>query len=97
MRNIEENASESVCKILLGNKSDCLDEKIIDSDMGQALANEYGVKFLETSAKSDVNVSEAFLGITREVIMKNKSQNALISTTALGSQKSKRNGNCCQS
>ena len=37
------------------------------TEKGTALAAEYGLKFFETSAKSNLNVSEAFLTITREV------------------------------
>ncbi len=44
--------------MLIGNKCDCLDKKVVDNDRGKALADEYGIKFLETSAKNSINVEE---------------------------------------
>ena len=35
---------------------------------GQALAAEYDVRFIEASAKADVNVTEAFQAIAQQVI-----------------------------
>eukprot|EP00034_Subulatomonas_tetraspora_P000855 GABW01001127.1.p1 GENE.GABW01001127.1~~GABW01001127.1.p1 ORF type:complete len:120 (+),score=33.11 GABW01001127.1:99-458(+) len=67
IRNIEQHASENVSKILIGNKCDKEDTKVVDSAKARALANEYGIPFLETSAKTNVNVEEAFLMLTREI------------------------------
>jgi hypothetical protein len=33
-----------------------LEKKVISKEQGQALANEFGIKFMETSAKSSINV-----------------------------------------
>ena len=52
IRNIEQHASEGVNKILIGNKCDMLDKKVITTEQGKALADEYGIKFMETSAAS---------------------------------------------
>ncbi|KAF9926823.1 GTP-binding protein, partial [Modicella reniformis] len=63
--NIEQHASEGVNKILIGNKCDMPDKKVITKDQGQALADEFGIKFLETSAKSNICVEEAFFSLAR--------------------------------
>ncbi|KAH7512028.1 hypothetical protein FEM48_Zijuj12G0047100 [Ziziphus jujuba var. spinosa] len=49
IRNIEHHAPSNVNKILVGNKVD-LDEskRAVQKPKGQALANEYGIKFFET-------------------------------------------------
>lgn len=65
IRNIEQHATEGVNKILVGNKCDMLDKKVINKEQGQALADEYGIKFLETSAKSNIGVEEAFFTLAR--------------------------------
>ncbi|KAG2685777.1 hypothetical protein I3843_10G134500 [Carya illinoinensis] len=62
IRNIEQHASDNVNKILVGNKAD-MDE----SKRGQALADEYGIKFFETSAKTNLNVEEVFFSIARDI------------------------------
>ncbi len=68
MRNIEMHASSNVNKILIGNKCDVSEEKrVISTARGQALADEFGIPFAETSAKSGVNVTEAFMKIAGDI------------------------------
>ena len=46
-------------QILVGNKCDIDESKrAVPYSKGQALANEFGIKFFETSAKSNINVEE---------------------------------------
>jgi Ras-related protein Rab-8A len=56
MRNIEQHAYENVNKMLIGNKCDMTDKKVVDPSRANVLADEYGIKFLETSAKNNINV-----------------------------------------
>jgi Ras-related protein Rab-8A len=69
MKNIEQHASESVVKVLIGNKSD-LDEskRAVPYARGKALADEYRIPFFETSAKSGAQVEEVFLGMAKDVM-----------------------------
>ncbi|CAG8704749.1 6189_t:CDS:2, partial [Scutellospora calospora] len=57
---VERHASEGVNKILIGNKCDKIENRVITKEQGQALADEFKIKFFETSAKSNINVDEAF-------------------------------------
>jgi GTPase SAR1 family protein len=56
-----------VNKILIGNKSDCQDQRVISYDEGAQLAKEYNINFFETSAKQDLNVEKAFITIATDV------------------------------
>ncbi|XP_066270136.1 uncharacterized protein [Branchiostoma lanceolatum] len=67
IRNIEEHASADVEKMILGNKCDMEDRRQVSRDRGEKLAIEYGVKFMETSAKSSINVEEAFFTLGRDI------------------------------
>lgn len=67
MRSIEQHATDTVNKILIGNKCDMGDQRLVDKSRGQALADEYKMKFLETSAKGNINVEEAFLSIAQDI------------------------------
>lgn len=42
-------------------------ERVIRSEDGETLAREYGVPFMETSAKTGMNVELAFLAIAKEL------------------------------
>ena len=65
---IEKNASKNVYKILIGNKSDLESERKVTYEQGQEFAAQYGMKFIETSAKESKNVQEAFVTMTKEII-----------------------------
>ncbi|KAH7537245.1 hypothetical protein FEM48_Zijuj03G0072500 [Ziziphus jujuba var. spinosa] len=68
IRNIEQHASDNVNKILVGNKADMDESKrAVPTSKGQALADEYGIKFFETSAKTNMNVEEVFFSIARDI------------------------------
>ncbi|KZS90375.1 rab-type small GTP-binding protein [Sistotremastrum niveocremeum HHB9708] len=65
--NIEQHASEGVNKILIGNKSDWIEKKAVTEEQGRELANELGIKFLETSARVNENVEDAFFTLARDI------------------------------
>ena len=67
IKNIEEHASGDVEKMIIGNKCDMNDKRAISTEDGQKLANEYSVPFMETSAKKNINIEEAFMQIARAI------------------------------
>uniref|UniRef100_A0A3P9HW33 small monomeric GTPase n=1 Tax=Oryzias latipes TaxID=8090 RepID=A0A3P9HW33_ORYLA len=68
IRNIEEHASADVERMVLGNKCDMNDRRQVSKERGEKLAIDYSIKFLETSAKSSINVEEAFLTLARDIM-----------------------------
>jgi len=67
IRNIEQHATESVNKMLIGNKCDLVDKRVVETERGQALADEYHIKFMETSAKNSINVDKAFISLAKDI------------------------------
>lgn len=53
--------------ILVGNKCDLEGERQVTREEGQALARQFNCKFIETSAKSRLNVDNAFYDLVREI------------------------------
>ena len=67
--NIEQHASEGVNKVLIGNKSDWSDKRAVSEENGRELAEELGIKFIETSAKINEGVEDAFFTLARSVAL----------------------------
>lgn len=68
LRNIDEHANEDVEKMIVGNKCDMEDRRIIAKERGEAIAREHGIRFMETSACSNFNVEKAFLDLAMAVL-----------------------------
>jgi len=53
--------------MLVGNKCDLEEQRQVSSEEGQSLARTIGCQFKEASAKTRVNVEEAFYDLVREI------------------------------
>ncbi|ERE90666.1 ras-related protein Rab-13-like protein [Cricetulus griseus] len=64
------NASAGVERLLLGNKCDMEAKRKVLKEQADKLAREHGIRFFETSAKSSMNVDEAFNSLARDILLK---------------------------
>ena len=53
-----QRASSDVERLLIGNKCDLEEERAVESERGEKLAQEWGIPFMETSAKTNHNIDE---------------------------------------
>ncbi|CAI7664579.1 hypothetical protein N7541_009719 [Penicillium brevicompactum] len=58
--------------IVVANKCDLEKERVVSEQEGEALARQFNCKFIETSAKSRINVENAFYDLVREIRRYNK-------------------------
>merc|ERR1712032_269688 len=65
---IEKNANKNVYKFLVGNKCDLEEKRQVTIEQAKEFADTYGMKLLETSAKNNTNVTEAFNIMAKEII-----------------------------
>lgn len=65
--NVEQHATEGVNKILIGNKCDWEEKRVVSTEQGEALAKELGIPFLEVSAKSNINIDKAFYSLAADI------------------------------
>ncbi|XP_014774803.1 ras-related protein Rap1 isoform X3 [Octopus bimaculoides] len=63
--------TNDVPMLLVGNKCDLEDERVVGKDQGTNLARQFNCGFLETSAKSKINVNEIFYDLVRLINKKN--------------------------
>lgn len=64
---IEKYATDSVNKLLVGNKCDLVVKKAVDYNTAKDFADGLGIPFLETSAKNATNVEQAFMTMSAEI------------------------------
>jgi len=56
--------------MLIGNKCDLEEKRAVSKDEGERFAKQHGLFFLETSAKTDQNVDEAFIATAKSIYEK---------------------------
>lgn len=79
--------------LLIGNKIDLEQSRVVSTKEGEELAKKYGIPFIETSAKSSLNVKEAFVQIINTLYQKDLEKNSPHKGT--GHKKNKKSGGCC--
>uniref|UniRef100_A0A915LDZ6 Ras-related protein Rab-13 n=1 Tax=Romanomermis culicivorax TaxID=13658 RepID=A0A915LDZ6_ROMCU len=72
LRNIDQHANSDVERMLLANKCDVVDKRVITKERGEQIAREHNLPFLETSAKANINVDKAFYDLTELILNKVK-------------------------
>lgn len=64
---IDKYATHGVNRLLVGNKCDLASKKAVAYDEGKELADNHGIRFMETSAKNAHNVEKAFEDLAFEI------------------------------
>ena len=67
LQEIDQNC-DVVNRILVGNKNDCPEKKVVQTEDAHKFADQIGIELYETSAKENINVEEVFYAITRLVL-----------------------------
>lgn len=79
VKELHEQASKGIVIALVGNKLDMVEnggERKVAREEAEKLAEEEGLLFFETSAKSGENVNEVFLGIGEKIPIKKPGEQA---------------------
>lgn len=67
IRELQRQASPNIVIALSGNKVDLASKRAVDFEEAQEYAQENGLLFMETSAKTAMNVNEMFLAIAKHL------------------------------
>ncbi|KAI6660290.1 Ras-related protein rab-10 [Oopsacas minuta] len=94
LHNIETHASPDVEKTLIANKCDMETKRVISKDQGQRIADEYTIRFFETSAKSNINIDQTFETLARAILQKTPQKEPEQSVELVLNKKEK--SGCCK-
>ena len=72
LNDIKEKANKNTVILLVGNRCDLENGRAVTFQEGKDFADNNGMKFIETSATTNLNVDEAFEILVDEVIKNNK-------------------------
>ncbi|KFO28530.1 Potassium voltage-gated channel subfamily H member 4 [Fukomys damarensis] len=75
VKELQRQASPSIVIALAGNKADLASKRAVEFQDAQAYAEDNSLLFMETSAKTAMNVNEIFMAIAKK-LPKNEPQNA---------------------
>lgn len=64
---VKKNSNREVVKLLVGNKLDLQEERTVNKDEAERLAEKYGMTYIEVSAKTDIGVAEAFQKLSSKI------------------------------
>lgn len=67
LQEIDRYATSTVLKLLVGNKCDLADKRVVEYDVAKEFAEANNMPFLETSALDSTNVEEAFLTMAKQI------------------------------
>ncbi|ENN75044.1 ras-related protein Rab-35 isoform X2 [Dendroctonus ponderosae] len=99
LHEIDQNC-EVVNRVLVGNKNDTPDRKVVLTEDAQRFADTMNIKLFETSAKDNINVEEMFMSITRLVLrskleMKERQNDHKDVVNLRDKKKSSKKSKCC--
>ena len=75
IKSVKDAKGSNFPMILLGNKLDKEDVRVIKEEEGKKLADEYKIKFFETSNKTGTNIQEAGMALVNEILKINNLEN----------------------
>ncbi|KAL9985695.1 hypothetical protein ACROYT_G008128 [Oculina patagonica] len=55
--------------MLIGNKCHKENKRMVSWEEGKQFATEHGMKFMEVSAKENINIDEAFYTLARDILV----------------------------
>lgn len=95
LKEVNRYAAEGTVKLLVGNKCDRTADRVVTEEQAKEFAEELGIPYIETSAKSAKNVEEAFLTMAGELIRQAVKKGGQEEKKGIDLQGVKEKANCC--
>lgn len=99
IKELQRGGSPNIVICLTGNKTDLAEQRQVDSEEAKAYADEQGILFFETSAKTNTNVNELFRTVAQKLPKGAPQQqsrgNIVINPDEQEGGKGDKKGGCC--
>ncbi|ELR21619.1 Ras-related protein Rab-1A, putative [Acanthamoeba castellanii str. Neff] len=100
LNEIERYACGNVTKLLVGNKADMNNKRVIEATTAKAFATQQGMLFSEASAKAGQGVEDAFMHLVKEIFdrrvaVSEQQQKKPEIVLGAGEDIGKKKGGCC--
>jgi len=80
--------------MLVGNKAD-KDDRVVSTEEGEELAKAFGVPFMETSAKDNMNVEDCYTALAGATLKRWMAENSATPAGVSLSTATETKGGCC--
>ena len=67
IKQVEANKPSNICKVLVGNNCDKPD-RVVTEEEGKKMAENFNIRFFETSPKTNKNINEVFYYLAGEIL-----------------------------
>lgn len=94
VKELQRQASPNIVIALAGNKADLANSRVVDYEEAKQYADDNGLLFMETSAKTAVNVNDIFLAIAKK-LPKNEGTGPQQNIRPTQNEQSRQNSGCC--
>ena len=106
IRRIDENATEDVERLMIGNKCDLESKREVSRETAEQFGRRNNIKIIECSAMASINIDKAFETITQDILNKvcppqekeepaPKGKKKKNKNVKLNKQNNSRGGGCC--
>ena len=95
MSQIKESRGEDIPILLVGNKIDLEDNRVINKERAMEYANNENIEYIEVSSKTGENINKALTSLLQKILKRADSNSNFSFTLDAGTVKKKTKHNCC--
>ena len=100
---VKEESDPEVEMMLLANKRDREERRVISTETGRSFASQHNMKFLETSCENGDNIEQAFIQLSESLLdkfpegmkLKQKSRKKGEGSVVMGTKRARAVRQCC--